>query len=274
MPDGKFAELVALVARLRSPDGCPWDREQNFDTLKPMLLEEAYEALEALDSGIRSEFCAELGDLLFQVVFHAQLAGEEGSFNIEDVIQKILSKMIRRHPHVFGDFQASSADEVLTNWERIKQDELKEKGEKEAGDSILKNLPQMPALLRAHKISSKVARVGFDWSTLDEVFLKLHEEIDELKDALQTKDGQAPEAHMAVEQEIGDLLFVVVNIARFLKIDPETALRKTNEKFVKRFQYIEESLRRAGKDIYASNLEEMERLWQEAKKIQTNRARN
>lgn len=274
MPDGKFDELVALVARLRSPEGCPWDREQNFDTVKPMLLEEAYEVLEALDSGTRSEFCAELGDLLFQVVFHAQLAGEEGSFNIEDVIQKILSKMIRRHPHVFGDLPASSADEVLTNWERIKQDEVKEKGEKEAGASILKNLPQMPALLRAHKISSKVARVGFDWSTLDEVFLKLHEEIDELKDALQTKNRQAPEAQMAVEQEIGDLLFVAVNIARFLKIDPETALRKTNQKFVKRFQYIEESLRRAGKDIYATNLEEMERLWQEAKEIQTNRAGN
>ncbi len=266
MSDGKFYELVALVARLRGPGGCPWDLEQNFDTLKPMLLEEAYEVLEALDSGIRSEFCAELGDLLFQVIFHAQLAGEEGSFNIEDVIQKILSKMIRRHPHVFGDIQASSADEVLTNWERIKQNERKEKGEMEAEASILKNLPQMPALLRAHKISSKVARVGFDWSTLDEVFFKLHEEIDELKDALQTKDGQSPEAQSAVEQEIGDLLFVVVNIARFLKIDPETALRKTNQKFVKRFQYIEESLRRDGKDIHASNLEEMERLWQEAKK--------
>jgi tetrapyrrole methylase family protein/MazG family protein len=266
MPEHKFDELVALVAKLRSPGGCPWDLEQSFDTLKPMLLEEAYEVLEALDSGHRSEFCAELGDLLFQVIFHARLAEEEGSFNLGDVIQKILTKMIRRHPHVFSDFQASSADEVLINWERIKQDELKEKGDATPNSSILKNLPHMPALLKAHKISCKVARVGFDWSNIDDVLLKLHEEIDELKDALKNERNQDATNLPAVEQEIGDLLFVVVNIARFLKLDPETALRKTNEKFVKRFQYIEESLRHSGKDIHASNLEEMERLWQEAKK--------
>jgi tetrapyrrole methylase family protein / MazG family protein len=263
MPGKKFEELVALVAKLRGPEGCPWDREQNFETLKPMLLEEAYEVLEALDSGNRSDFCGELGDLLFQVVFHAQLGAEEGSFRIEDVIQRILSKMIRRHPHVFGDWHASTADEVLTNWDRIKQEELKEKETTTGTSSILENLPQMPALLRAHKISSKVARVGFDWSSIDDVFLKLHEEIDELKEALEANQGSASSE---VEQEIGDLLFVVVNIARFLKIDPETALRRTNEKFVRRFQYIEESLRQAGKDIEASNLGEMENLWQEAKK--------
>jgi len=265
MAGAKFEELVALVSRLRGPDGCPWDREQSFDSLKPMILEEAYEVLEALDSGQRGEFCAELGDLLFQIVFLAQLAREEGSFQIEDVIQKILSKMIRRHPHVFGDFQASSAKEVLTNWEKIKQAERDDKGISPENNSILENLPQMSALLRAHKISCKAARVGFDWSNIGDIILKLHEEIEELKEALE--HDRTAEVNSAVEQEVGDLLFVVVNIARFLKIDPETALRKTNVKFIQRFQYIEESLRKSGKDIHASSLEEMERFWQEAKKM-------
>jgi MazG family protein len=265
MAGEKFEELVALVARLRGPGGCPWDREQSFETLKPMILEEAYEVLEALDSGNRGEFCGELGDLLFQIVFLAQLAREEGSFGIEEVIQKILSKMIRRHPHVFGDLQAASAEDVLTNWEKIKQAEREEKGIGPETDSILENLPQMPALLRAHKISCKAARVGFDWSNIGDIILKLHEEIEELKEALES--DRTTEMNSNAEQEVGDLLFVVVNIARFLKIDPETALRKTNVKFIQRFQYIEDSLRKSGKDIHASSLDEMERLWQEAKKM-------
>jgi tetrapyrrole methylase family protein/MazG family protein len=268
MHGDKFPELVALVERLRGPNGCPWDHEQSLETLKPMMLEEAYEVLEALDSGDRKEFCAELGDLLFQVVFLSHLAGEEGSFGIDDVIQAIQTKMIRRHPHVFGDWQAANAGEVLVKWERIKQTEREEKkeetGEPKQPASILEHVPQMPALLRAHKISSKAARVGFDWSNINDIFLKLHEEIDELKEAL--KSNQEQPAAPEVEQEVGDLLFVVVNIARFLKIDPETALRKTNQKFIQRFQYIEQQLRQAGKDVHESSLEEMERLWQEAKK--------
>lgn len=264
----KFPELVAVVERLRGPNGCPWDREQNLETLKPMMLEEAYEVLEALDSGDRKEFCSELGDLLLQVVFLSNLTREEGSFGIDEVIQAIQTKMIRRHPHVFGDWQAADSGEVLANWDKIKQAEREEKqeekGESQPLDSILEHLPQMPALLRAHKISAKVARVGFDWSNIDDIFLKLHEEIEELKEALKT--NQEHPAAPEVEQEVGDLLFVVVNIARFLKIDPETALRKTNQKFIRRFQYIERQLREAGKDVHQSSLEDMERLWQEAKK--------
>jgi MazG family protein len=263
-----FTDLVALVSRLRGPAGCPWDREQTFDTLKPMLLEEAYEVLEALDSANREEFCAELGDLLFQVVFLSQMAEEEGSFNISDVIQKILTKMVRRHPHVFGQTRAETSEEVLKNWESIKQVERAEKTQKQAErsmpPSILENVPPMSALLAAHKLTSKAARVGFDWSHLDEIVQKLHEEINELKEALESNRQNTP--NYRVEQEVGDLLFVAVNIARFLKVDPETALRKSNRKFIQRFRYIEESLRESGRDLKDSSIEEMERLWQEAKK--------
>jgi MazG family protein len=264
----KFTDLVALVDRLRGPEGCPWDREQTFDTLKPMLLEEAYEVLEALDSGNREEFCAELGDLLFQVVFLSQMAEEEGSFSICDVIHKIITKMVRRHPHVFSQTKAETSEEVLKNWEIIKQAERAEKTQRQAQESpprsLLGDLPPMSALLTATKLTSKAARIGFDWSHLDEIVLKLHEEIDELKEALQTEQQTTP--NPKVEQEVGDLLFVAVNIARFLKIDPETALRKSNRKFIQRFQYIEESLRKSGRDFKGSSIEEMERLWQEAKK--------
>jgi MazG family protein len=264
----KFTDLVTLVDRLRGPAGCPWDREQTFDTLKPMLLEEAYEALEALDSANREEFCAELGDLLFQVVFLSRMAEEEGSFNICDVIRMIMTKMIRRHPHVFGQTRAETSEEVLKNWEIIKQAERAEKAQKQAEKSsppsILEDVPPMSALLAANKLTSKAARVGFDWSHLDEIVLKLHEEINELKEALQSNQQSTP--NYRVEQEVGDLLFVAVNIARFLKIDPETALRKSNRKFIRRFQYIEESLRKSGRDFKGSSIEEMERLWQEAKK--------
>ena len=265
MKGEKFKELVGLVDRLRGPEGCPWDRAQTFETLKPMMLEEAYEVLEALDSGDNSDFCAELGDLLFQVVFLSQMAEQEGSFNIDQVIEGILSKMIRRHPHIFGQVKAETPQEVIENWDTIKQ---AEKAQKKTGDlnevsSLLADVPPMSALLTATKLTSKAARVGFDWAHVDEIILKLHEEIDELKCAL--GDGAGVASDPQVEAEVGDLLFVAVNIARFLKIDPETALRKTNRKFVRRFQYIEDSLRHAGKDIKESTLEEMERLWQEAK---------
>ncbi|MCI0626968.1 MAG: nucleoside triphosphate pyrophosphohydrolase [Acidobacteria bacterium] len=267
MKGERFLELVVLVDRLRGPGGCPWDREQTFDTLKPMMLEEAYEVLDAMDSGDRQEFCAELGDLLFQVVFLSRVAEDEGWFQIDDVAHRIIGKMIRRHPHVFGAVNASTSDQVLENWETIKRSERAER----QGDngmtpppSILEGIAPMPALLTASKLTSKAARVGFDWPHIDEIFTKLHEEVDELKDALQA----APEAAASsrIEQEVGDLLFVAVNIARFLRIDPETALRKTNQKFVSRFQHIERRLRESGRDFSQSNLEEMERFWQEAKK--------
>ncbi len=268
MKGEKFVELVELVDRLRGPGGCPWDREQTFDTLKPMMLEEAYEVLEALDSEDNAECCAELGDLLFQVVFLSRLAEDQGAFKIDEVVEGIVSKMIRRHPHVFGQAQASSSKEVLKNWESIKRIERAEKvssaPKENRPTSILEGIPPMSALLTANKLTTKAARVGFDWSHIDEIFSKLNEEIDELKHALEFESKEPVDSH--VEQEIGDLLFVVVNIARFLKVDPETALRKTNRKFIARFQHIEHSLRQAGKDFGQSNIEEMERLWQEAKR--------
>ena len=254
--------------RLRGPGGCPWDREQTFDTLKPMVLEEAYEVLDAMDTGDRQELCSELGDLLFQVVFLAKLAEEEGSFLLDQVIQAIVAKMIRRHPHVFGNERASSSKEVLKHWESIKEAERASRQSSESSEpaspSILAGIEPMSALLEANKLTLKAARVGFDWSDIEEIFEKLHEEMDELKQALQNEKARPVDPR--VEQEVGDLLFVAVNIARFLKIDPETALRKTNKKFIRRFQHIEQSLREAGRDFSQSDIQELERLWQEAKR--------
>jgi len=268
MKGWKFQKLVALVDRLRGPEGCPWDREQTFKTLKPLLLEEAYETLEALDTGDRKAFCNELGDLIFQVVFLSQIAEAEGSFDIDDVTDQILRKMIRRHPHVFSGVKAETSDQVLDNWEVIKRAErlkVSPRGTQAMkSSSILDNLPRLPALLTANKLATKVSRVGFDWSHINEVISKLHEEINELREALELKVSTVQEQR--IEEEVGDLFFVVVNIARFLGIDPETALRKTNSKFVQRFQFVETSLHRSGKTFKDSNIKEMERLWQEAKK--------
>src|SRR5262245_14096512 len=191
MKGNNFVELVALVDRLRGPDGCPWDREQTFESIKPMMLEEAYEVLEALDSGNRDEFCMELGDLLFQVVFLAQMAETEGSFHIDDVARKIVDKMIRRHPHVFGEARVGNSEEVLKNWEAIKQSERRnDEGRDSTEPSLLDGIPVMSALLTAHKLTGKVARVGFDWSSIDEILVKLHEEIDELKGALSQQSSE------------------------------------------------------------------------------------
>ena len=264
MKGRKFLELVALVDRLRGPDGCPWDREQTFDTLKPLLLEEAYETLEALDSGDRSAFCSELGDLLFQVAFLSQMAETEGSFDIDEVADGVVGKMVRRHPHVFGDAEADSAEGVLHQWEDIKRRERAAGSDGGSGDdSILDHLPRLPALLTALKITAKASRVGFDWSHIDGVVEKLEEEIGELRQALESPPASRREN---VEQEVGDLLFAAVNVARFLDIDPETALRKSNRKFVMRFQFMEAALRRAGKDLGNTTLDELEELWQQAKK--------
>ncbi len=260
----KFLELVALVDRLRGPDGCPWDREQTFDSLKPLLLEEAYETLEAMDSGDRSAFCNELGDLLFQVAFLSQMAETEGAFDIDQVADGVVGKMVRRHPHVFGDAKADSAEGVLHQWEDIKRQERS--GDSAGGsseDSILDHLPRLPALLTALKITGKASRVGFDWSHIEGVVEKLEEEIGELRQAL---DSPAAARRERIEQEVGDLLFAAVNIARFLDIDPETALRKSNRKFARRFRFMETALRRAGKDLGDSTSKEMEQLWEQAKK--------
>jgi len=255
-----FHGLVEIMKRLRGPGGCPWDKEQSKESLKPYVIEEAYEVVEAIDDGDISEIREELGDLLLQVVFLAQLAEEAGEFNINDVIAAISEKLVRRHPHVFGGEASETAEEVLKSWASIKVDEKKEKGKR----SVLDGVPfHMPALLRAHRITEKAARVGFDWNNIDEVFKKLEEELGEFEEAIESKDVGK------VEAELGDVIFALVNISRFLEVNPEEALKKTVRKFINRFNYIEEGLERAKKDIRETGLEEMERLWQEAKKSES-----
>jgi len=252
----KFSDLVALMARLRSPDGCPWDRKQTPESLKPFLIEECYEVIDALDEEAPAKVKEELGDLLFQIVFHARIAEERGQFAVNDVITTIHEKMIRRHPHVFGDVKADTAKEVLANWEEIKK---KEKGYEDR-KSILEGVPRhLPSLLRAHSLQERAARVGFDWSRLDEALPKLDEEIAEFKEALNTKDAAG------IEEELGDIFFMLVNISRFLGVNPEDALRKTISKFIHRFRHIEEQAADAGKSLNEMTLDEMESLWQEAK---------
>jgi len=249
----RFERLVGIMARLRAPGGCPWDREQNFDTIKPYLLEEAYEVFDAIDQRDWPGLAEELGDLMLQAVFFAQMASEEGKFRIDDSLDAISEKLIRRHPHVFSDGTASTSDEVLRRWDEIKLDEKKAKGQPQKGrlDSVPRNLP---ALVEAQQISSKAAAVGFDWEHPGQVLEKLDEELHEL--AAARNNGTPAE----VEGEIGDLLFVLVNLARKLKTDPEQALRKTNAKFRKRFAHVEKHAALPG-----ATLTEMEALWQEAK---------
>lgn len=256
MKEADIKKLVELVARLRGPHGCPWDKEQTRETLKPMLVEEAYEVLDALDDGDPQPLKEELGDLLFQVVFHSQIAAERGEFTLADVIDRIYEKMVRRHPHVFGEADYKTAADVLRNWEDIK---AAEKGSARKA-SLLDGSPKfLPPLNEAYQLTAKAARVGFDWSHIEEVFDKLQEEIGEARTAIQSNDSGK------IRDEIGDLLFVVVNIARFLNVDAESALRRTNQKFIRRFHYIEEKLKAQGKSINESNLAEMDALWQEAK---------
>ena len=255
--DNSFSQLINLMARLRGPAGCPWDREQTPESLKPFLIEECYEVIEALDEGSPDKVKEELGDLLFQIIFHARIAEEQGAFTIQDVAGTIVDKMTRRHPHVFGGEKVSTSGEVLANWEEIKK---KEKAHQKR-TSILDGVPQgMPALLRAHGIQKRAARVGFDWNELDEALPKLDEEIAEFKESLKTKDATA------IEDELGDIFFMLVNISRFLEINPEDALRKTISKFIHRFRYIEENAAEAGRSLKDMTLDEMEKLWQEAKK--------
>lgn len=267
-----FDDLVALMARLRSPEGCPWDREQTYDTLAPMLLEEAYEAFEAVidaRDGRPEELRSELGDLLFQIIFYAQVAHERGDFSIEDVTDAIHSKMVRRHPHVFGNEEARDTAEVLRNWEAIKAEEKRVAGKDKADEnaSLLDGVSaKAPALMEAHQLSTKAARVGFDWKLIEDIFDKLHEELDELREAMR-EDTESKEADKErVREEVGDVLFAVVNIARHLGVEPEAALKVTNRKFRKRFRHVEQGLRQRGRSPEAATLDEMEDLWQEAKK--------
>ncbi len=241
------------MARLRAPGGCPWDREQNFDTIKPYLLEETYEVLDAIDRRDWPGLAEELGDLMLEAVFFAEMASEEGKFRIDDSLDAVCEKLIRRHPHVFGDASAKTADDVKRRWDEIKADEKKNKGEVSKGrlESVPRN---MPALVEAQQISSKAAAVGFDWGNTEQVLEKLEEELHELTGARQSA------AQAEIEGEIGDLLFVLVNLARFVKVDPEQALRKTNAKFRKRFAYVEHHAKLPG-----ASIQEMEALWQEAK---------
>jgi MazG family protein len=249
-PGEAFTRLVEIMARLRAPGGCPWDREQNFDTIKPYLLEETYEVMDAIDSRDWKGLAEELGDLLLQSVFFAQMASEVGHFDIRDSLEAINSKLVRRHPHVFGDGEAKTSDEVLRKWDEIK------KTEKPRLQGLLTGVPRtLPALVEAQQIASRAATAGFDWENVDQVFDKLKEELAELH-AASSQDQR--------EDELGDMLFVIVNIARFLKVDPEQALRRTNAKFRSRFGHVEQGL---GKPLQEATVAEMEALWQAAKKL-------
>ena len=256
--DSAFSELVAIMARLRGPDGCPWDRKQTHTTLRPYLLEEAYEALEAIDAEDNAELCKELGDVLLQVVFHAQIAAEEGRFDIEAVGQAIVEKLIRRHPHVFDDASAEGADEVLRRWEQIKKQERQEQGE--AAPSLLEGIPKhLPALMRAQRVQARVARQGFDWDDINGALDKVEEEFAEVRKAWEA-GGAA-----AVEEEFGDLLFSLVNASRFLKVDSEQALRRAVAKFERRFRALEEIVHARGEEVAALSLAALDEIWDEVK---------
>ena len=247
-------DLLRVMARLRSPKGCPWDREQDHLSLRWHAVEEVYELLDAIEADDDHELVEELGDVLLQVVFHCQLGKERGAFDFDKVARHIVDKLVRRHPHVFADGDARTSDDVKRRWDEIKADEKKAKGEPVRG--LLESIPRnLPALIEAQQISSKAAGVGFDWENAEQVLDKLDEELDEL--ALAREGGSREE----LEGEVGDLLFVIVNLARFLKVDPEQALRKTNAKFRKRFAHVE-----AGAKLPGASIAEMEALWQEAKR--------
>jgi MazG family protein len=254
-----FARFVELIARLRAPGGCPWDREQTHETVKPMTIEEAYEVAHAIDEGDDEELLGELGDLLLQVVFHANIAEERGAFRLRQILERVTDKMVRRHPHVFGEDDASTSGEVLRSWEAIKAKEREEKGKDDASmlDSVHEGLP---AVMEAFQMTTKVSRVGFDWPGPEEALVKLEEETLELREAIRAKADPK-----AVAEEVGDLLFVAVNVARLAGVDPESALKAANRKFRRRFRHVEEGLRKDGRRPADATLEEMDRLWDEAK---------
>lgn len=254
----RFDRLMEIMRRLRAPGGCPWDAEQSHDSLKRYLLEEAYEVIEAIDARDTALLKEELGDLMLQPVFHAAIAEETGAFTMDEVLDAINDKLVRRHPHVFGDQVIESSAAQVENWEKIKKNE---KGEERK--SALSGIPpHLPALMQAQKITEKAARVGFDWEHTDQVFAKVMEELHEFQEAMVSGDQQE------MESELGDLLFAIVNLGRFLELDPEDALRKTIQRFTRRFNHIEETLHGRGQRLQDSTLEEMDLLWEEAKKLE------
>ena len=265
-PGAHFEAFVLLIARLRAPGGCPWDREQTHASLKPMTIEEAYEVLEAIDAGDASELASELGDLLLQVVFHAQIAAEDGRFDMGTVIDSVSDKMIRRHPHVFGEEKAHTSGEVLRNWEALKQKERKARGKPEDAASMLDSVSSgLPAVLEAFQITTKAGRVGFDWTDAEPVLAKLEEELGELRLAMREP---AAERERRMADELGDLLFAAVNAARHLGVDPESALKSANRKFRRRFRHVERRLAENGREPAGATLDEMEDLWNEAKRAE------
>jgi MazG family protein len=285
----RFERAVAIMERLRAPGGCPWDREQTFDSIKPYTLEETYEVLEAIDNRDWPELAGELGDLLLQVLFYAEMAKEQSSFSIDDVLDRLSTKLIHRHPHVFGDVKADTSDEVKRNWEALKVEERKKAA---AADAPLQDQKQsvlagvssaMPSLLEATKLSSRAAQAGFDWPNVEGLFDKLSEETNELREELKefpapgprpqgrgvAGSGRTPVSESLrsrLEDEVGDLFFVLVNVARYLSVDPESALRKTNRKFKRRFQWMEARLHESGRSADQAPMEELESLWQAAKR--------
>jgi MazG family protein len=298
----RFERAVSIMAKLRGPGGCPWDREQTFDSIKPYTLEEAYEVLEAIDNRDWDELPGELGDLLLQVLFYSQMAHEDSRFSIDDVLDRLSNKLVHRHPHVFGDVTAETSADVLRNWETIKAEEKKKRLEAGGGktaqpqnpDSVLAGVSSaMPALLEAHKLSSRAAHVGFDWPEIGGLFQKLEEETNELKEELRLassgtcgsgaspansrtksslpKTSSGSGQHMSeelrhrAEEELGDMFFVLVNIARYLSLDPESALKKTNRKFKRRFQWMEDRLREQARAPQNATMGELEELWQKSK---------
>jgi tetrapyrrole methylase family protein / MazG family protein len=257
----RFDQLIRLMARLRAPDGCPWDRKQTHESLKPYLIEEAYEVLEAIDAKDPVALREELGDLLLQVLFHAEIGREEGRLTLDEIMQQLADKLVRRHPHVFekgkSDVAPQNADEVYARWERIKKDEREQTGEPA---SALEGVPKtLPALLRAYQIQARASRVGFDWAQETPVFEKVKEELQELHEARASRNLAETEA------EFGELLFALVNLARFMKVNPEEALRRSTNRFIDRFHYIEDHARRGGRSLKDMTLDEMDVLWEKAK---------
>jgi MazG family protein len=259
----KLPKLVELMAHLRRPEGCPWDREQDYDTLKGLLLEEAYEVIDAANARDFNGLEDELGDLLFQVVFYSRLAEEEGRFDIDDVIERVHAKLIRRHPHVFGEVRAGSADEALKSWLRVKEQERGSSHGKDDGKSLLDGIaPALPSTLEAYELGLRASEVGFDWKRVEDLLDKVEEEMGELRRELNRDGGNGASR---LEEEAGDLLFAAANLARLVRSDPETCLRRANQKFKRRFQALEKEVARRGRRLGECSLEEMESIWNELK---------
>ena len=284
----RFERALEIMERLRAPGGCPWDREQTFDSIRPYTLEETYEVLEAIDNRDWPELAGELGDLLLQILFYSEMAKEQSWFSIDDVLDRLSGKLVARHPHVFGDVKADTSAEVKRNWEALKREERRQRSGEQASaqaekPSILAGVSSaMPALLEAHKLSSRAAQAGFDWPNIDGLFDKLQEETQELQEQLKDfpSPGPRPEGRgvagsgrtvlseslrSRIEEEVGDLFFVLVNLARYLAVDPESALRRSNRKFKRRFQWMEDRLHESGSSPDQASMEELESLWQRAK---------